>query len=281
MSDQPKNPNNNEEWDFSPDTEGNIAIPVRIENEMNQTDEMIDRLKQQERDTARMIEEYEAQYGTAIEYDDELPQDESSHVHYKPYTESEINQLPRRKKRHGWWARLKASWGLPKRHRYPNRKIGEVTTNQEQTWAAIAHASAILTLIAAFTGPPVVLPLLIPLGIYLYWRKKSEYVAFHALQAFTLQVVGTIGFLALLITGVLMLVALIIISAITIIGIPLAIVLAIVLALFVPATFILPLGMVVYGIIAAFATNNGRNYRYPWIADWVDDQLSNGLLGLA
>ena len=127
----------------------------------------------------------------------------------------------------------------------------------------------------------IILPLLLPMGIYFYFRKKSEYVAFHALQAFTLQVVGTIGFLTLLITGTLLLTALITISAITIIGIPLAIVLALVLVVFVPATFVLPLGMIVYGIIAAFATRQGRDYRYPWVADWVDDQLSNGFLGVS
>ncbi|NJL93282.1 MAG: hypothetical protein HC915_05900 [Anaerolineae bacterium] len=39
------------------------------------------------------------------------------------------------------------------------------------------------------------------------------------------------------------------------------------------ATFILPLAVLVYSMIAAVESYNGHNYSYPWIGDWVDDQL--------
>jgi hypothetical protein len=31
--------------------------------------------------------------------------------------------------------------------------------------------------------------------------------------------------------------------------------------------------MLVYGMIAAAQSWGGHNYSYPWIGDWVDDQL--------
>ena len=39
------------------------------------------------------------------------------------------------------------------------------------------------------------------------------------------------------------------------------------------ASFALPLGMVIYSIIAAIETWNGHDYRYPYIAKWVERQL--------
>lgn len=271
MSDQSNTPEKNT-WDFTPDNEGLIAIPVRIADQMEQTDEMIQRLQKEERDTARMVEEYESRYGGSIKYDN---YQEASYVPFAP-------EDVRKKKSRGWWGRLRGAsqMSMPNRHRYPSRSFGQEPSDHECTWAAIAHATAVLTIIMAMTGPTVVVPLLVPLAIYFYFRRKSEYVAFHALQAFTMQVVGTIGFMALLLGGTMALTLLIIISAITIIGIPIALLLALILVFFIPATFVLPLGMVVYGVIAAFATRSGRNYRYPWVADWVDDQLSNGMFGI-
>ncbi|MCC6799763.1 MAG: DUF4870 domain-containing protein, partial [Anaerolineae bacterium] len=39
------------------------------------------------------------------------------------------------------------------------------------------------------------------------------------------------------------------------------------------ASFALPVGMVIYSIIAAIETWNGHDYRYPYIARWVEHQL--------
>ncbi len=39
------------------------------------------------------------------------------------------------------------------------------------------------------------------------------------------------------------------------------------------ASFALPVGMVIYSIIAAIETWNGHDYRYPYISRWVERQL--------
>lgn len=262
MTNQSNNPPNDDVFD----------IPVRINEQIDQTDEMINRLKQEEREAARIVEEYENRYygqqgaGSNIYYEDE----------------------PEKEKRDSWWgkfANMADDYQLPPRHRYPSRAVQSAVSDNERTWAALAHANAILTLIFAMAGgPAVVLPLLVPLAIYFYYRRRSEYVAFHSLQAFTMQVVGTIGFLIVLLSGITILTMLIVVSAlfsVVLVGIPFLLLFILMLVLFVPATLIMPLAMVVYGAIAAYAANKGRNYRYPYVADWVDDQLSNGIFGVA
>jgi uncharacterized Tic20 family protein len=172
---------------------------------------------------------------------------------------------------------------VPAKHRYQTRAASGELQDTERTWAAIAHASAILTFLVLITVTPgVVLTALIPLGIYLAFRNKSEFVAFHALQAFTVQVVGTVGAMLLLLTGGIVLGTLIAISlvlSLVLIGIPFLILFSLMLVGLVLFSFALPIAMVVYSMIAADAAYKGRNYRYPYVADWLDDQLKNGMLG--
>jgi uncharacterized Tic20 family protein len=257
----------------TPPDDGVIDIPVRIAEQIEQTEDMLARLQQEERETAQMVSDYEKRYSQQpayVRYADEAEAPRYVTVEEEP-------------KRNHWWHSMRNELreNVPPRHRYPNQGPRGAVSERERLWAALVHANALFTLMAFFSGiVTVVVPLFFPLAVYLYYRKRSQYVAFHALQAFTMQVVGTIGFLALIVTGIFLLVVLIVLSAITIVGIPLAITLALMLVLFVPASFLLPLGMLVYGMIAAYAAWNGRNYRYPYVADWVDDQLNNGFLGV-
>ncbi len=103
-------------------------------------------------------------------------------------------------------------------------------------------------------------------------------MAFHALQAFALQIVGTVGWLALLLVGVLVLGVAIAVSAVAsvlLIGLPFLLIFVLLLVIFIPLTLALPFGMLIYAIIGAIQTYNGQNYRYPWIADWIDRQMSS------
>ncbi len=162
----------------------------------------------------------------------------------------------------------------------PRKSRRVATTPQERQWATIAHASAILTLLAGLSsfGFLSLLTLFIPLGIYLHWRQKSEYVAFQALQAFTLQVLGTVGWAALLVVGSVAFVLTSIALVLTIVGALLLIILVPLFVLLVLLSFALPIGMVVYSIIAALQTNQGADYRLPRIGRWVDRQLHSGFL---
>ncbi|MCZ7540578.1 MAG: DUF4870 domain-containing protein [Anaerolineae bacterium] len=154
---------------------------------------------------------------------------------------------------------------------------GAVSEN-ERKWAALAHASTLLTALVALAsgGLGVLLTMFVPLTIYFSFRKRSEFVAFHALQAFTIQLIGTVGWLPLIVVGTVVGVALLFVSIILIIvlvGIVLAPLVILAYILFVLVSFLLPIGMVIYAVIAAVETWNGHNYRYPYIARWVDSQM--------
>lgn len=153
----------------------------------------------------------------------------------------------------------------------------------ERKWAALAHGSTLLTALVGLAsgGAGVLITIFIPLFIYFAFRKRSEYVAFHALQAFTIQLVGTVGWLALLIGGLVVWVALLILSAILIlvlVGLVLVPLVALMLPVFILASLALPVGMVIYSVIAAVETWNGHDYRYPYIARWVESQMHSSMM---
>jgi len=151
----------------------------------------------------------------------------------------------------------------------------------ERKWAALAHASTLLTALVALgsAGAGVLLTMFVPLLIYFSFRNRSDYVAFHALQAFTVQLLGTIGFVALIVAGTFMWIILLILSIvllIVLVGIVLLPLVIIAYPIFILATLLLPLAMIVYSVIAAIETWGGRNYRIPFVARWVENQMYEG-----
>jgi uncharacterized Tic20 family protein len=119
----------------------------------------------------------------------------------------------------------------------------------------LAHMSVLLNLVTGFLG--VVAALL----IYLVYRDRSRYVAYQSMQAFVFQLVWWAGAGALIgimwaVTGAL--------SAILIgvLCIPFALLGTLVLAL-------MPLVALVYGVYAGLQANEGRDFRYWLIGDWL------------
>ncbi|MCA0452688.1 MAG: DUF4870 domain-containing protein [Chloroflexi bacterium] len=159
-------------------------------------------------------------------------------------------------------------------------------TDEEKLWASIAHASIWVTMFSGFftAGFTIPISIFIPLVIYLIYRKKSDYVVFHALQAFALQIIATVGVIALAVVGGLawgigMVIALLAIFVLAgIVLVPLWGIVGILLALVV---FLAPLGALLLGTIAAFQTYNRHDYRYPFISRWIDRQLAGGFLNTA
>lgn len=159
-------------------------------------------------------------------------------------------------------------------------------TDEEKLWAAIAHASIWVTMFGGFltAGFTIPISIFIPLVIYLMFRKKSDYVVFHALQAFSLQILGTIGVLALAVVGgfawtigmVIALLAIFVLAGIVLV--PLWAIVGVFLALVV---FVTPIGALLLATIAAYQTYNRHDYRYPFISRWIDRQLAGGFLNTA
>lgn len=167
--------------------------------------------------------------------------------------------------------------GLPRSYNASN------ITEEERLWATIAHGSIWVTILGGVLTGGFIVPLsiFVPLVIYFMYRKRSDYVVFHSLQAFVLQLIATIGALALAVFGgaiwgiglVIALLAIFVLAGIIIVPLWLIVGVALVLAV-----FITPLVALLFGTIAVVETHHRRDYRYPFIARWIDRQLAGGLL---
>lgn len=141
----------------------------------------------------------------------------------------------------------------------PAGTLAPLSPSDERTWAMVSHLSVLANLVTGFLGP------IVALVIYLVYKDRSKYVAYQSMQAFVFQMIWWVGGGALIgliwaITGILSAVI------IGILCIPFAL-------LFTLGLGLLPLGSLVYGVIAAIETSQGRDFRYWLVGDWVRGTL--------
>ncbi|MCS6962547.1 DUF4870 domain-containing protein [Thermoflexus sp.] len=127
---------------------------------------------------------------------------------------------------------------------------------EERQWAMLAHLSVLLNLVTGLGGP------IAALLIYLFYRERSRYVAFHALQSLVFQLFAWVA--AGVIAGITWALAL----ALT------ALVVGVCIYPFACLISLIPLGALVYGIIGAIACSRGEDFRYWLIGDWVAASFS-------
>ncbi len=152
-------------------------------------------------------------------------------------------------------------------------------TREEMTWAALAHASILVTVVLGLLtgGITVLLGPIIPAIIWYVYRGKSAYVVDQARQATIFQVAGIVAILALATLGAVLIAigwaasALLLLVLVGLILMPVMLVVTLVWAI---AIVGLPIAQVIYGCYAALETNNGRPFRYRWIADLIDRYLA-------
>jgi uncharacterized Tic20 family protein len=124
---------------------------------------------------------------------------------------------------------------------------GDSLSADEKLWGMLAHLLTLLGYIVTL-GQYIA-----PLVIYLVYKDRSRFVAFHALQALFFQL------LALAVS-----VALVLFSIVTLgCGILLA----------VPLMIALAIAVLVYMIIAAIQANNGVWYELPIVGRWARNTL--------
>ena len=122
-----------------------------------------------------------------------------------------------------------------------------MSAQEEKTWSSLAHLSIFLNLITGFLGPVAALV------IWLVYRDRSPKVAFHALQSMWYQVAWFVLLAAgWAVTGLLMLI---------LIGF-----------LLVPVMALLTLVPFVHATYAAYRVGQGTDYRYPFVADLIEDR---------
>ncbi len=134
--------------------------------------------------------------------------------------------------------------------------VQPLSPGDERTWAMLAHLSILLNLISGFLG------IVAALVIYLVYKPRSRYVAYQSMQSFIFQLIwwfgaGILVGIIWVITGTL--------SAILIglVCLPLACVIT-----------LIPLAALVYSIVGAVECNNGKDFRYWLIGDWVRGELT-------
>lgn len=154
------------------------------------------------------------------------------------------------------------------------QQIPTVSSGDDRAWAAIAHASALVTvLFGILTGGALCLvgPI-VPLVIWLVFRERSRFVARHALQATLFQALvviltAIVGVLGLILVAVAWVGAGVLMAAV--IGfclIPVALALTL---LWLMATLGLPVAALVYACYGAYEVVEGRDFRYWLVGNWV------------
>ncbi|MFQ5595898.1 MAG: DUF4870 domain-containing protein [Anaerolineae bacterium] len=137
----------------------------------------------------------------------------------------------------------------------------DVTSN-ERTMAALAHGSILLTLLTGgFAG------WIVALVIWAVYRRESQWVANQSLQALVFQVVATLGtYILLSIAGAA--IALSTTLMVILVGfciLPFALIFGLV-------AICAPLAATAYGLFGALETYQGRDFRYRWVGNLVEER---------
>jgi len=120
-----------------------------------------------------------------------------------------------------------------------------VSAGNERAWGALAHLSIFVNLFTVVLGP------LASFGIWLFYREKSQEVAFQALQSMWYQVAWIVALAAgWAVAGVL---------AVVLIGF-----------LLMPLLAILTVVPFVHSAYGAYKIGKGEEFRYPLIADMIE-----------
>jgi uncharacterized Tic20 family protein len=130
----------------------------------------------------------------------------------------------------------------------------------ERTWGMLAHLSTLLNLVTGFGGP------IAALIIYIVYKDRSRFVAYHALQAMVFQLIWWFGG-GVLIGGMWAIVGALSALIVGIVLIPVAIV-------FTPILALMPVGALIYGIVGAVQVSQGKDFKYWLAGDWVRGTLT-------
>ncbi len=134
-----------------------------------------------------------------------------------------------------------------------------LTEAEARTWAMVSHLTVLLNLVT------IILGVVAPLAIYLFLKDRSRYVAFHAMESFVFQLIawaaaGRVLTIMWAITWAL------VPFGIGLLCIPFALVISIALGL-------LPIAALVYGVYGGIEANQGKDFRYWLIGDWVRNRM--------
>jgi uncharacterized Tic20 family protein len=126
-----------------------------------------------------------------------------------------------------------------------------LSASDERTYAMLAHLSILLNLVSGLFG------IVAALIIYLVYKDRSRYVAYQSMQAFIFQLVWWLGG-GILVTVVWFLTGILSAILIGLLCIPVALLIS-----------LIPVAALIYGVIGALQCNQGVDFKYWLIGDWV------------
>lgn len=138
----------------------------------------------------------------------------------------------------------------------PSGETLTLPTSEERTWAMLANLSVLANLLTGFLGP------VIALIIYLVYKERSRYVAYHSLQSFIFQLIWWVG--AGIVAGI----------AWTISGVLALVLIGCCLMPFALVVSLMPIAALIYGVVGAVQCSQGNDFRYWLIGDWVRGTLT-------
>lgn len=133
-----------------------------------------------------------------------------------------------------------------------------LSQSDARTWAMLAHLSVLANLVTGFLGP------IITIIIYLIYKDRSKYVAYHSLQSFFFQLIWWVG-------GGALAAFMWIISGTLVAALGLGCLLMPVALLF----SLIPIVALVYGVVGGIQCIQGLDFRYWLVGDWVRGTLDN------
>ncbi len=138
----------------------------------------------------------------------------------------------------------------------PQQPPAPLSLQEERQWAMLAHLGVLANLFSGFLGPVV------PLAIYLIYKDRSRYVAYQSLQGLIFQLIWWVG------GGVLTGIAWAITGALS------AVIIGLVCIPFACIISAMPLVALVYGVYGGIQCNQGEDFKYWLIGDWVRSTLT-------
>ena len=135
--------------------------------------------------------------------------------------------------------------------------ISPLPSQDERTWAMLAHLSILLNLVSGLLG------IIAAMLIYLVYKDRSRYVAYQALQSLIFQSIAFIGG-GLVISLAWIITALLMFLIVGFFCLPITLLIS-----------LIPLAAIAYGIIAAVEANDGKDFKYWLIGDWVRSTYEN------
>ena len=131
-----------------------------------------------------------------------------------------------------------------------------LSPSDEKTWAMVSHLSVLVNLVSGFLGP------VIALIIYLMYKDRSRYVAYHSLQSLIFQLIWWVG--GGMLAGIMWALGGVLSAVLVgLVCLPLACVLS-----------LIPIGSLIYGVIGGVQTGQGQDFKYWLIGDWVRSTLT-------